>query len=84
MRYPLWGPLIPSAFYHPIKGHLLLDERRVQTFLDYIRSMDNPRCWSSTRTMRHVAGLHDPPWAAEQWDYERCLEELERRKLSLG
>jgi len=75
---------MPSAFYHPIKGHLLLDERQVQTFLDYILSMDNPRLLELTRTMRHVAGLHDAPWAAEQWEYERCLEELERRQLSLG
>ena len=34
---------MPSAFYHPIKGHLLLDERQVQTFLDYIPYRPNIR-----------------------------------------
>ena len=67
---------------HPARGHTVIPADSARRYIESLRETNNVGLIEHARTMRHVAGLHDPPWVAEQWEYERCLEELERRKLS--
>lgn len=67
---------------HPTKGHIVVHAEAAQRFLRYIREMDNVTLLRHAGNRKWFADQRG--WAEFVWYSERCREELERRKLSIG